>query len=370
MSSFGCRPSSPGRLIGILAAAALLCDPLGRACAAPVEPAERAVADQAAERAAERTQDERVELFLALLKRRARQILEARRPPPRPLVSVSSGISGGYESNVNLDGTRQGDFFTQETLGVVVRPRITPWLRGEFTYDLFNTHYAELRDANLWSNTLEGTIQIQPHDRVRVDLGYEYSIVNFPFNTASSYFNKRTTVTVSLAQTEWLTHRTKWAYQLRDYDTRKARNPSGVGILGVDREDQRHLISHELRLRFRKTFARIGGTFYRNFSNELFQNFYDWDDYRIRGVVSRIFTPEWIGVWISSWERRNYQARNVPAIAVAERDDLYTLAGLLLYEVGPGTQLTYALTYRYQDSNDPRLDFTDWINRFGVTVRF
>ena len=134
---------------------------------------------------------EQAELFVALLRRRAQQILEARRPPPPPLVSFSSGIAQGYESNVNLDGEREGDFFTQETFGVVLRPRVTSWLRGEFTYDLFNAHYTELRDANLWTNTFEGTIQIQPHDRVRVDVGYAYRIVDFPFNTSSSYFAGR-----------------------------------------------------------------------------------------------------------------------------------------------------------------------------------
>ena len=360
MWSAGSRPSSLRRLLGVLGVAILLV----------TLPCSAWAADPAVEQPVDAKTTERIDLFIALLRRRARQILEARRPPPPPLITYSASLFEGYESNVNLDGERRGDFFTQETFGVRVRPRVTPWLRGEFKYDLLNTHYAELRDTNLWINTLESTVQWQPHDRVRVDVGYEYSIVNFPFNTSSSYFDQRTGVHVLLAQTDWLTHKSGWVYQLRDYDTRKARNPDGAQITGVNREDQRHRVSHELRFRFPNTSARIAGEFYRNFSNELFRDFYDWEDYRVRGVLSRVLSAKWIGILIASHERRNYQKRRVPVIAVAERDGLTTLAGSLIHEINPNAQLTYSVTYRYQDSNDPRLDFTDWVNQLGMTVRF
>lgn len=322
------------------------------------------------DRSPEAQKAERVELFIGLLKRRAKQILEARRPPPPPLVSYSAGSAHGYESNVDLAGDKRGDFFSEETFDVTVHPRITSWLEGEFTYDLSHTHYADLRDANLWVNALGGTIQLKPHRRVQVDLGYEYSIVNFPFDTNNSFFTQETSVYLLLAQTPWLTHKTGWAYQLRDYDTRKTRDFAGTQITEVDREDQRQTVSHELRFRFGKTAARVAGQFYRNFSNDLFDDFYDWEDYRVRGVVSRVLSPEWIGVAVASHERRNYQKRSVPIIAVGERDDLLTLAGSIIYLFNDNAQLTYSLTYRHQDSNDSRLDFIDWVNQLGVSVDF
>jgi hypothetical protein len=314
--------------------------------------------------------EERVAFFIAMLKRRALQALEAHQAPPPAVLSSSAAIAQGYESNVNLDGSKRGDFFTQETLGMALNPALTSWLKGELAYDLLHTHYAELRDANLWMNTLSGTAQLSPHQRVRVDLGYEFSLVNFPFDTSNSFADQRTGVSLWLAHLHWLTHKVGWTYQRRLYDTRKARDGSGADLLGADREDQRHVVGYELRMKFPKTSARFGGELYRNFSNDLFEDFYDWEDYQVRGVLSRVLRPAWIGLLVSSYERRNYQQRGVPVINVAERDDLFTLAASLIHLLTEDAQLTYSLSWRYQDSNDPRLDFLDWTNQVQLSLNF
>ncbi len=91
---------------------------------------------------------------------------------------------------------------------------------------------------------------------------------------------------------------------------------------------------------------------------------------RLRAVVTRVFSPEWVGTLSVSQERKNYRVRSVPAIAVAERDDLVTAAGSVVYQATPHLAVTGNLTYRHQDSNDPRLDFTDWVTQLGVSVGF
>jgi hypothetical protein len=247
---------------------------------------------------------------------------------------------------------------------------MTSWLEGELTYETLHTHYADLRDANLWTNALGSTLRLRPHPRFHVDLGYEYTIANFPFDTSNSFFDHGTAVKVSFAQTRWLTHQTGWKYQTREYDTRNARDGRGTNVAGLVREDQRHTVSHDLRFRFANTGLRFGGQAYWNASNEAFLDFYDWQDYQVRGVVSQVFSPTWIGLMVGSYERRNYEARRVPVIDVAERDTLLTWAGSLIYQLNDHTQLTYGLTYRYQDSNDPRLDFIDWINRVQFSLEF
>ena len=145
---------------------------------------------------------------------------------------------------------------------------------------------------------------------------------------------------------------------------------AGTGILGVNREDQRYIIGQELTFRFPQTSIRLGGQFYRNISNEEFQHFYDWEDYQVRGILVRVFNPKWIGVLVNSYERKNYRQRNVPNTDTAERDDLLTFAASLIYQLSPTADLTYSLTYRHQDSNDPRLDFIDMINQLNLSVSF
>lgn len=325
------------------------------------EPPPAAVTDEKAERA---------ELFVALLKRRAQRILEARRAPPPPLVSASVGVSEGYESNVNLDGARDGDYFTEESATVVVGPRITSWLRGEVAWNLLNTHYQEMTDSNLWMNTVSATAQLQPHRAVRLDAGYEYALLNFPDDTGSSFSDHRVKTALFLAQAAWLTHRIGWTYQAREYDTRKARDADGAAIAGANRQDDRHTGSYELQLRFPKTSVKIGGETSRNFSNERFQDYYDWDAVKLRLAVTRVLSAVWLGTLAASQEYRAYHRRNVPAINEAERDTLFTLGGSLVYQLTPHATVTYSVTYRHQDSNDPRLDFTDWINQLGVTLSF
>jgi hypothetical protein len=75
-------------------------------------------------------------------------------------------------------------------------------------------------------------------------------------------------------------------------------------------------------------------------------------------------------VGVGTHERKNYQKRRVPSIQVAERDDLLTLAGSLIYLMHDDAKLTYTLTYKHQDSNDPRLDFIDWINQLKFSIEF
>lgn len=313
---------------------------------------------------------ERAQLFIALLKRRAEAIVEARRAPPPPRWNLYAGATQGYESNVNLDGTRKGDRFTEESLTLVFRPTITSWLSGEATYDLLNTHYHELTDSNLWSNTASALLKLKPVRRLEVAAGWEYSILNFPLDSDSSFADQRTKATVSFAQTGWLTHLVGWTYQLREYDTRKARDFAGTQQPGANRQDQRHTGSYELRCRFPKLSARVGAEYYQNASNDQLQDFYDWQDLRLRAVLTRAFGPQWVGTLSASHERKNYEARSVPAIAVAERDDLVTVAGSLIYQLTPRTSVTGNVTYRHQDSNDPRLDFTDWISQVSVSIGF
>lgn len=313
---------------------------------------------------------ERAELFLAVLKRRAQRILEARRAPPPPLFSASVGTSYGYESNVNLEGDKRGDSFLEESASLSFRPTLADWAQGDLSYSLLHTHFFEFTDSNLWMNTLTGVLQLKAHPSLRLDVGGEYGILNFPNDTASSFFDQRLKVFLSWALRSWLTHKIGWTYQIREYDTRKARDLNQNTIAGANRQDTRHTASFEIQLRFPKTLFRVGADVYENTSNEQFQKFYDWQDIRLRGLLTRLFGKMWLTTLSASYERKNYALRSVPAINVAERDDLWTLGSSVMVQINKGLSLSYSLTFRYQDSNDPRLDFTDWVNQAGVSLSF
>lgn len=312
----------------------------------------------------------RGELFVALLRRRAERIVESRRAPPPPPWSSYGGISSGTESNVNLDGSRKGDSFFEQSAGILFQPTITRWLSAQLAYDFLGTEFRHFTDSNLWSHAFKALLQVQPHRAVQLETGYEFGLLVFPWDEDSGFFDHRIRAHLSYAQRPWLTHRVGWTYQTREYETRRARDGDQVKLNGMVREDQRHTASYEMRFRWPKTFARLGVEWYQNFSNDHFQDYYDWADVRVRGLLTRPLTPRWMATLSVSQERKNYQARSIPAINVAERDDLFTAAGSLMFQFNPYTVMTTSTTYRHQDSNDPRLDFTDWIHQLGVTISF
>lgn len=327
-------------------------------------------AEPAADSGKESVAAERAQLFIGLLKRRAQRILEAHRVPPPPLFAFSSGVVQGYESNVDLDGERRGDTFIEENASLTFRPVFRPWAQGEFSWDLLKSNFLELTDSDLWSNTFSALLKVQPHRILRLDLGGEYGILNFPRDSDSSFDDRRVKAHLSAAQTGWLTHKAGWVYQLRVYDTRNALDADSRQVAGLSREDQRHTAQYELQFRFPRTFVKIGGDFYRNLSNDQSQEYYDWQGVRLKGVLTQVLKAGRILIFSASHERKNYEVRSVPAINVAERDNLLTLAGSFLYPLNSRILLTPSVTYRHQDSNDPRLDFTDWIFQVGVSVSF
>lgn len=313
---------------------------------------------------------ERAELFVALLKRRAQRILDARRPPPPPFLELFAGGTGGHESNVNLDGSRKGDYFTEESFSVVLHPQVNRWLSGELSWDQSHTWFTEFTDSNLHSNTLTAVAQMKPHRRLQVEAGTEYGVLHFPRDEDSTFTDRRVLANVVVAHLPWLSHKVGWIFQDREYDTRLARDPDLNRLAGLVREDRRHTGVYEIRLRFPKSFARLGVEYYENLSNDHYQDFYDYSDVRLRALFVRIFSPQWIGTLSASHERKNYHERSVPVIAVAERDNLLTVAASLIYQINAHWKVTGSLTYRHQDSNDPRLDFSDWIRQVGVSVSF
>lgn len=313
---------------------------------------------------------EQAERFVDLLRQQAQTVLREHRQESKWSLTTTASLTQGYESNVALDGNRRGDHFTQETLGVNLLARWKPWLRGRFRYDLFSSHYLELRDFNIWMNTVGGTVQWLPHRRASLETGLEYAVINFPFNTDNSFFDTRLHVAARFAQNHWLTHRTGWRYQFRDFDTRKASDAQGNAISSVNREDHRHAVFHEFRLRFQDSSVVLLGEYFRNQSNDRFEDFYDWDNFRIQSVLAHPFSEQWSGIVSAGYEHREYLERRVPNIGTSEKDDLYTFAGSLVYRPTERWQWRYSAIYRYQDSNDPRLDFTDWINELSVSLKF
>jgi len=309
------------------------------------------------------------EQLLAVLQQRAEDAIEARKAQaPKPF-EITTSLVHGYENNVNLDATRTGDHYIEESAGFFLRPQVRPWLSLEGSYQARNTHFTEFRDSNTWSNTLGTLVRWTPHTTLSLDAGYEYEIFNYPFDTSNSFTDHRLTTTLRHILSPLVFHEASWSVLLRSYDTRKALDPSAVETPNV-REDQRHTVAYDLGLLLGETVVRLRQEFFENLSNEGFEDFYDWQDYRARLTASRAFFERWLATGSVSFERRNYADRTVPNEEIAEKDDLTTLSCSLIYELSKDWSVAYTWLWREQHSNDRRLDFNDTINQWGFYGRF
>ncbi|MBI4355260.1 MAG: DUF560 domain-containing protein [Candidatus Omnitrophica bacterium] len=309
------------------------------------------------------------EQLLTVLKQRAETAIKARRAQAPRLITANTSLAYGFDNNVNLDSSRKGDGYLEEAAGLAIRPHLTPWLGLEGSYQIRNTHYTQFTDNNTWSNTLGALARWTPHPHVSLEAGYEYEIFNYPFDTSNSFFDHRVTLRLRHILNHVFFHEASWGYLLRNYDTRKASDPSGTETPSV-REDQRQTVGYELGAILGETVVRLKQEWYENLSNEGLEDFYDWQDYRVRLSASRQWWQKLLTTASAAYERRNYARRSVPTKNVAEKDDLATLSVSLFYAVANHWDVGYTWLWREQVSNDPRLDFADTIHQWGVYGRF
>lgn len=310
-----------------------------------------------------------VEEIVEALKKRARAIVEARKPRLWRLQG-SMGHTFGYENNVNLDTARQGDWFnlTDTTLNLTLyhwRP-----LEAILGYAMSAYLYWEYRDNSYISNTPSVKLRYRPWDPIRLEGSFEWEDLTYFDNTRSSLDNFRYNANLRHTISETAYHQFGFQYFFRPYETREARGGFSQKTF-TEREDDRHTATYEVGTVFGKGgFVRIKNEWYKHSSNDAFQDYYDYQVYKMRASVFGPISEQWSLNGSISYEGKHYKDRNVPNSNVAERDDTYTWTVGTTYQMTRSQSLAYTWTYKELLSNDPRQEYVNTIHQLAYTYSF
>ncbi len=306
---------------------------------------------------------------LETLKQRAQEIILKRRAR-RWMLTTSTTLSAAIETNPNFDASRKGDGFFEEDTDLLFRWRWFQGLTQDIGHRLTNTHYIELRDSNYLDNTLYTGWRYTPAPWLRVTSGYEFEALNYYEGRDSSFNSHRVYVQARHTLPKYLYYQAGWSWLYRRYSVRHARDGDGLDTDDA-RHDTRHTMHVEVGSVVKDTYLSVRQEGAWHFSNDAYQDLYDYQSYRVRATVARDFWRVWRGSGTFSFERKNYTERLVSTdIVKAEYDNAFTYGVSLTYSISPDVNLTYSYTRRKQDSNAPASEYTDTTNQFSLTAGF
>ena len=312
------------------------------------------------------------EEVIAAIKRRAERALEERRraKPLQWFFEFSSG--GGYEKNPSYSQSHKGDSFVEEDLFMEVSKKLTPTLTWGGTYSNSYVNYFELTDDTYTYQTLTPLKLIwQPDRRWRLDSGVDLDYLWYPNNSPANYQELKPWIGVR--QNLWGSwyQSARYLWFLRHYVSAKARNGLGTGTRSP-REDTRNTLRYEVGTDWLKTSLKARGEWYLNDSNDARQDFYDAEDYKLTGFVSRPLTEKLSLSASYTFERKSYLHRQVIGVQRprARYDDIQTYSVFAIYDINKTWSLNPRFSYTHLNSNEPTGEYFDYTVSGVVTAKF
>lgn len=308
---------------------------------------------------------------VAAIKRRAQQILEARRAARRLRFSGEVSQLLGYESNPSNGTEHVGDTYISTSTYLALSKKLTPTVTWQGTYSGSFDNYFEYGDGDYMSHTLTPTKLVwQPGRMWRIDAGADLNITYYPKSGASNY--REFKPSVGVRQNLWgrWFHSIRHEWFTRDYISKKARDGSG-NETEVDRKDTRNRIRYEVGTTWHDTLFKVKQEWYWHDSNDERTDFYDAEDYKVTASINRSLTKKLTINPSYSFERKNYSKRTVTGInAEARYDDTHTWTLAGTYDFNNTWSVNPSFSYKWLDSNEPTGEYIDTTISGTVTARF
>lgn len=308
---------------------------------------------------------------IAAIKRRAQQILEARRKARELKLSGDVSALFGYESNPSNGSDHKGSTYAEKSLDLYLSKKLTPTLTWQGSYSGSYDKYFVYGDGDYTSQSLTPTkLTWQPGRMWRVEGAVDLNYTYYPRSSPSNY--REFKPSVSVRQNLWGSwyQLAKYEWFIRGYNSKKARDGASAETL-TPREDTRHRLRYEVGTTQWKTLIKAKNEWYLHDSNDARQDFYDAQDYKITGSVNRPLTEKLSANASYSFERKNYSHRQVTGITAESRYDstqTWTLAGT--YDFNDTWSFNPSLSYKFLDSNDPTGEYFDTTISGTLTARF
>lgn len=284
-------------------------------------------------------------------------------------LELSQGF--GYESNPRRNSSHVGDSYLENTLSAALSRKLRPrWIWQGSYYGSFN-NYLEYGDGDYAYQSLTPVrLFWQPARVWRLDLAVEVGDLYFPKSAVHNYRWLKPFVGLRQELPAGLFHGFRYEWQIRKYGSQKARDGGGAETLSA-RVDIRDRLRYEVGGAWKKTSAKIRQEWYWNDSNDVNNDFYDAEDYKVTASFRQELTKRLFADVSYSFERRNYRHRPVARITREARyDDTHSWAVSGVYQLSKVWSLGSSLSYQYLDSNDPTGEYFDLTVSGSVSARF
>ncbi|PIQ89152.1 MAG: hypothetical protein COV72_04505 [Candidatus Omnitrophica bacterium CG11_big_fil_rev_8_21_14_0_20_42_13] len=309
--------------------------------------------------------------LIELLKQRALLRVKKKKREQLLKFSVFASLAGGYENNVNNDSSTKGDIFTSQFAMVGWNPIFNKHLGLNVNTLAFNQIYSDFTDSNYLYAITNAGLRLYPFSdgRLRLEPGIGYESLWYPDSPLSSYSGMKYFLKTKNYLSRNFNIDLNFEFSTKEYNTKKARNPSGVEMDFV-REDERYAFEAGITQRIGRYSITIEEEAYRNTSNDLLQDLNDYYALKSSLNISGTFLED-RSLYVSftpSFERKNYRVRL--GRDNARFDDRYNYKLAVYYTLNKNISVSYRFDYWKLDSNNIAAEYENVINQVGLSVRF
>ena len=308
--------------------------------------------------------------IVAAIKLRAQRELAKRRARKWSLSTVLTETVGN-ESNPQLQKVHKSALYMEEYLSTTFGYKVTPKLTWQAGYNLDALNYDEYTDGSTLTDTLLTKLIYRPLKTIRLEGHYTFNDTTYPYDAGSSTWDQK--VHVRLRQSFWnhYYHYVGWTYMNKQYKDKGKRFGSNERHAGELRKDNRHTGIYEIGGTFAEANTlKVKQEFYFNDSNDIYQDYSDTQDYKVKVTLARDWTKRWSSSSSFTYERKQYAHQNVSGPEVARKDSTNTYDLGLTYKFNDNVDLTYGWKYQKNLSNDRSQDYQNVTNSLALTAAF
>ena len=304
---------------------------------------------------------------------RERKIEEEEAAPThrdRTQINAFIDIQQGYDNNVDLDPRRHKDGFLQTTANVEITYDQTDTFKFVSGSDLFSIIYYKYNVDNILDITPYAGFdwEILPGFVSRNRVTYDY--FSFPNEKEDTFSGMVLSTYLRHFVTEDFYQEAGFEYLRRWYPDQKV-TMTNLEIGNADREDTRYRYKYNLGYFTKMFFIRLENGFIFNDSTEVYQDYYDYWNYRVKPAVMVFFTDKLYTDVSLVYRHFIYKdRRSTEDINDVTRSDLFIFNSTIYFDITKNMTLEFTYTYTENVSNDPFEKYSGSMISGGVYYSF
>lgn len=290
--------------------------------------------------------------------------------------SVNVVTNLGYDRNVTFDSRRLADTFHQETATVTYTEDhgelagFIPGGRYGFSGNLDELDYSRRNESDYRNYKVNPffTTNLTPFESLRTE--YTFKNVRYLKNDQINYLSHEIKNSLIEARfSHWL-HTAYTKIEFKDYTDRFALDASALSSSDKRFDTLCEYGYTAIYFPSDKLVFGATGAYHVNDSNDNFQNYSDYDGYKVTGFVYAVLSDRINLVEAAGWDQKYYKAKTLSADpSKNEQDGFLYFATYLYYNLTPKTQIVFSYLWDQDFSNNPLLQFTGTMATVGFSVK-